>query len=792
MKRTSFCSFSAQLAFLLLIAPALLGCGGCVSRYYAGGSTTTFGSGTTVPSGSSSSSSSTEIASADGNQDKIEAKVEVDSRDWVFWRGPEYTGVSRETGLVDRLDFEEGDESNLVWRRDDLGGRSTPVTFGGHLYTIVRDRPGTAEEGEKVVCVDLKTGKTIWENRFNVWLSDVPDTRVGWSSVVVDPETGNLYAHGVCGYFQCIDGKSGETIWANPMHEKFGFLSTYGGRTNFPVVVDDLVIVSAVVIGWGDMAKPAHRFVAFNKTNGDVVWYEGTTVLPFDTTYSSPSVTVVDGQKAIVFGSSDGAIWALQARTGKPIWQYRFSRRGLNVSPLVIGDTVFSGHSEENVTGTAMGSIVAINALAGTGDITEKESAEKWKVEELMMGKSSPIAVDGVLYCFDDRGKLYMLHTETGEEVARRHSVGGTMLRSSPLYADGKIYALSTSAWQVLQPDKKSGVKVVSKGRLPAGEEALASPICSYGRVFVQTTGALYCLQAKDGMAGIDKRPAAPIEAPIEEDEKPAHVQIIPTELLSQPGRITTFSARVFNSRGQLLDAAPDVEWSLDGPGQIVEDGTFLPDGNHVATVVKAKVGDLEGTARVRTVPSLPWEFDFDDLDDLPITWVGARYRHVLREVDGSKVAVKVTTIPKGTRSRCWFGHPTLHDYTIQADIKGAKTNNKMPDIGLICQGYTLDLQGANQNLELRTWVPHDHRTKEVVNFEWDAEKWYTMKFQATNEDGKTVLRGKVWPRGDDEPKEWTVTAVDSTPNITGSPGLFGNAKDAEIYLDNIKVTKNE
>ena len=35
------------------------------------------------------------------------------------------------------------------------------------------------------------------------------------------------------------------------------------------------------------------------------------------------------------------------------------------------------------------------------------------------------------------------------------------------------------------------------------------------------------------------------------------------------------------------------------------------------------------------------------------------------------------------------------------------------------------------------------------------------------------------------------IELVDESPNTAGSPGLFGSAKDAEIYLDNIKVTAN-
>jgi hypothetical protein len=35
------------------------------------------------------------------------------------------------------------------------------------------------------------------------------------------------------------------------------------------------------------------------------------------------------------------------------------------------------------------------------------------------------------------------------------------------------------------------------------------------------------------------------------------------------------------------------------------------------------------------------------------------------------------------------------------------------------------------------------------------------------------------------------VTGEDEVPNVIGSPGLFGNAKDAELFYDNVTVTEN-
>lgn len=707
--------------------------------------------------------------------------AEAEAGDWNFWRGPEYNGISRETAIVDSWDPAGGAGSNVAWMRDDLGGLSTPVTMGGKLFTIVRANPGTAIEGERVVCVDAATGADVWEHRFNVYLSDVPDTRVGWSSCVADPETGYIYALGVCGVFQCLEADTGKLVWGMPLHEKFGLLSTYGGRTNFPIIADDLVIISAIVIGWGDMAKPAHRFIAFDKRTGDVVWFRGTRLLPYDTTYSSPTLTVLNGQQALVFGSGDGAIWALQPRTGLPIWQFPFSRRGVNVSPLVVGDRVYASHSEENTEGTSMGSVVAIDG-AGRGDLTD---SELWRVDEVMAGKSSPLVVGENLFIFEDGAKLSVFDTETGDRITR--IALGTAMRASPLYVDGKIYALTAGGrWYVLKVDERKGATKFKSGRFP-NEECYASPICSHGRIYVQTTGKLYCFADESKQSGLGDRPAPPQEDQLT-DKTPAHVQVVPAEILVRPGDTQKFTVRTFNARGQLLDAEKETM-----------EVTFEDhDGQHYARTVQAKVGDLTGTARARVVPDLPWKFTFNDIEISPrtktgeplVTWVGARYRHVIRDVDGEKVMVKITTIPKGARSRCWFGHPDLSNYTIQADVRGAIANGKMPDIGVTAQGYALDLKGADQKLQIRSWVPQE-RMASSTPYSWQPDAWYRLKLRAEVVDGKAVLKGKVWLRDAEEPASWTVEATDSSPNTSGSPGLYGNAKDAEITYDNITVTPN-
>lgn len=830
--------------------------------------------------------------------------------DWTYWRGPQFNGTSPEKNLPETWDPEGGEGSNVLWRTE-IGMRSTPVILKGKLYGLTTDNPEeVTKTREKVVCIDALTGQLIWEYAFNVYLSDVPVERVGWSSVVADPETGNIYAQGVCGYFCCLSGETGEVLWDRSLHEELGLLSTYGGRTNHPLIHENNVIVSAVIIGWGEMAKPTHRFIAFDKTNGQPVWFEGTRLLPYDTTYSAPVLAVIGGELQMVFASGDGGVHAFQPRTGKKLWTYNVSGHGINTSPLVVGDRVYCGHSEENSDSTEMGAIFCLDA-------TQRGVIEKpvWKKNGMFIGRASPIMIDGRLYVVDDRAKMWCLNAETGELLGEEVRLG-TMMRADLLYADGKIYANEVNGRGYVLKPTPTGAEIVHRLRV-RNEEFHGSPIAWNNRVYIPSTGAVYCIGLGGDPVAADPLPELPAEPARETDLTPAQLQLVPVENLLRPGTRQELHGRLYNARGQYIRnaSADELELSLTGPGKI-EGQKFIITREHLAVAgsdelrpaasyITGKFGDLTATARVRTIPDLPWNYSFDG-GEIPVTWVGLQYRHVgldydlltsLREsdplaadfyiyfrtdfvnngpapkvydnttpaqrwngllrflrllegpdkpktmeeaaskfnaaldrlvterilagyqwstwdrptgegdakvaeprltvtlgerpVDGNGVLCKITTIPLGTRSQGWMGHPDFHDYTIQSDVYCLNREEKLPDIGLIAQRYTLDLMGASQQLQIRTWTPQLNRFSVSVPYQWQPETWYTMKFRAETEGQRAVLKGKIWKRGEPEPDDWTVTGVDELGNVSGSPGLFGNAKDAEIFYDNLTVTPN-
>ena len=77
------------------------------------------------------------------------------------------------------------------------------------------------------------------------------------------------------------------------------------------------------------------------------------------------------------------------------------------------------------------------------------------------------------------------------------------------------------------------------------------------------------------------------------------------------------------------------------------------------------------------------------------------------------------------------------------------------------------------------------------VDYSWEMGKWYRMKLRVDVDEKRALVRGKVWPRGKEEPSAWTLTVEDPYPIRSGSPGLVGYSP-ADVLYDNIKVTVND
>ncbi len=708
--------------------------------------------------------------------------------DWPAWRGPSQNGVSMEKGLISHWSTEG---ENLIWRAD-FSGRSTPVVLNGRVYVTGRVGEDITEQ-ERVACFDAANGKLLWEHRFNVFHTTIPFNRVGWASPAGDPETGNIYVHGVGGLLFCFD-RDGQVLWSRSLTEEFGRISGYGGRVHTPVVDEDQVIISFLNLGWGDHTLPRHRYFAFDKLSGEVVWIATPGGRPLDTTYSTPVVAAIGGRRLLVGGNADGAIHALAARTGERVWSFLLSRRGINSSVLVAGNRVYAAHSEENVDNTAMGRVVCIDG-SGRGDISATH--EIWRYDECAVGYSSPTIGGGRVYAVDNGANLHCLDAATGKAYWEYGL--GTVGKGSPVWADNKLFATEVNGSFHIVDVGEGGPRELDREKITTREgrpaEIFGSPALAHGRIYFATGEGLYCLGDRD--AGIVVAPdqlPAPLEEAAGKDALAASVLVVPAEVVMQPQDMVRFKLRAFDDKGRPLEPAA-AEWALEGlAGSIGRDGDLTLDQSRGAQAgrVLATVEGARGKARVRVVPGLPWREDFEavEVGGNPAHWVGAGSKFKVRDLEGNRVLVKPPAKVGLHRSNVYLGPPTLKGYTIQADLMGTWDKRKRPDMGLIANRYTLDLMGNHQQLQIRSWAS-DLRMAVTTPFNWEPDVWYTMKLTVEVVDDEAIVRGKVWRRSAEEPRDWTLTARDPRPNREGSPGLYGYSP-AEIYYDNVKVWPGE
>ena len=318
--------------------------------------------------------------------------------DWPDWRGPNRDGTSPEKGLPEKWSL--GGE-NLAWKAP-YGGRSAPIVLGDRLYLENTASSGATEQ-ERLMCFNADTGKLLWEYKFNLYQSDVPAHRVAWASPVADPETGNVYSFGVNNLLTALT-QDGKKIWERSITEEFSPFTTHGGRTVSPMVDGNLVVVSTPTSTWGTMANRTQRFIALDKRTGDIVWISTPGGRPYDTSYSAMNIVTVNGMRLLVTGGADGAALAMKPQTGEPVWNFVMAKRGLNTGIVANGKYAIVSHSEENLEGSEMGMLAAIDAT-GKGKLAM--DSVKWMVKGFMSGFSSPVIDGDRLYQIDNSANLF-------------------------------------------------------------------------------------------------------------------------------------------------------------------------------------------------------------------------------------------------------------------------------------------------------------------------------------------------------------------------------------------------
>ncbi|MDG2124353.1 MAG: PQQ-binding-like beta-propeller repeat protein, partial [Verrucomicrobiales bacterium] len=171
--------------------------------------------------------------------------------DWPQWFGEGRDGIWRETGIVKELP--EGGPK-VLWRTPVRQGYAGPAVADGKVYVMDRKlgegaaapensfKRGVIPGNERLVCLDAKSGKVLWEKEESVEYT-VSYPAGPRTTPTVDGDL--VFTLGAEGNLACRKTADGSQVWSVDFKEAFGIKTPVWGFAASPLVDGDLLICLA-------------------------------------------------------------------------------------------------------------------------------------------------------------------------------------------------------------------------------------------------------------------------------------------------------------------------------------------------------------------------------------------------------------------------------------------------------------------------------------------------------------------------------------------------------------------
>jgi outer membrane protein assembly factor BamB len=426
------------------------------------------------------------------------AAAQPQDADWPQFRGPGTRGVAANPNLPDRWSLSE----NISWKTD-IAGRawSSPIVWGNRAFVttvVYSGKPDPAKKGFylnsaspeemkaehqwKVVCLDLLTGKPLWEQ---VVFKGLPpaDTHGKNSFASETPVTDGrlVYAcFGNVGIF-ALD-MEGHEVWRYliPSRE---MRSGWGTAASPTLYGDRLYYVN-------DNEEKSY-IVALDKTKGTEIWR---TDRDEKSNWSTPYVWK-NSQRTEIVTAGTGAVRSYDLE-GKLLWWLK-GMSGITIAaPYAEGDLLYvtSGYIIDKQK-----PIYAIRP-GGGGDIslTADQTANQfiaWSNPTAAPYNPSTLLYDGRLYVLGDRGTMSAFNPKTGDTIYQNEKLpGSAAFTSSPWAYNGQVFCINEDGTTfVLRAGDK--FELLRTNKLADDDTCLATPAAAGDRLLIRTESRVYCIR---------------------------------------------------------------------------------------------------------------------------------------------------------------------------------------------------------------------------------------------------------------------------------------------------------
>jgi outer membrane protein assembly factor BamB len=402
--------------------------------------------------------------------------------DWPQYRGPDRTGVSKETGLLKTW---PKDGPALAWTFDKAGrGYAGFAVVGDRVYTM-----GARDKVEYVIALDTK-GAEQWAAKIGPMFDFAGNNWSAGPNATPTVDGDRIYGLGSQGILVCVDAK-GAVQWSKNLPKELsaqvnpvgGGEDDYGwGYCWSPLVDGDNLILTP--------GGPKGLVAALNKKTGAVLWQSKE--VTDQATYSSPIVADVEGVRQYVVMTQEGAV-GVAAKDGKLLWTYK--RR--NEFPDVVCPTPIYHDGHVLLTATKGGCDVV--KLAKAGD--KFKATREFTTKDLANNHGGVVLVGKHVYgAHADRSWKCLTFPDLKPAWEARDLKTGSVV-----VADGHLYCLTEEGGEVVLVEA-TATKYVEKGRfaLPKASKlrkprakVWTHPVVANGHLYLRDQELVFCYKVK-------------------------------------------------------------------------------------------------------------------------------------------------------------------------------------------------------------------------------------------------------------------------------------------------------